>query len=52
MIESLRLKGENYEYLGLNEKKNEKIIRLISEIDNKEIIEYVELNKVKIDSLK
>jgi hypothetical protein len=50
-VESLRLRGENYEYMGFDERKNEKIMKLISEIKNKDDIEYLELNKVKIDSM-
>lgn len=50
-VESLRLKGENYEYMGLDERKNEKIIRLVSEISNRDEIDYLELDKVKIDSI-
>lgn len=51
-IQALKFKGESYEYMGIDERKSNKIIKLITEVKNKDAIEFLELNKLKFDLIK
>lgn len=38
--------------MALDERKSNKVIKLINEVTNKDTIEFLELNKIKFDLLK
>jgi hypothetical protein len=52
MSQSLEFTGENYEYMVLNEKSVKKFTKLAEIFPVKEKMEFVDINKVKLDSVR
>lgn len=44
--------GENYEYMSINEKNIKKFETFLEKFPRKERIEFVDLNKIKFDSVR
>jgi hypothetical protein len=51
-VESLVLTGENYEYMVVNAKSVAKIEKCLKEVPAPEKIEFLDINKVRFDSIR
>lgn len=51
-VESVLLSGETYEYMIVNEKSVPKLNKLIAEFPSREKIEFLDINKVRIQTVK
>jgi hypothetical protein len=48
----LTIAGEQYEYMGLDEEKVRKLVKFIEVIPEKEKVEFIDLTRIKIDSVR
>lgn len=51
-VQSIEISGETYEYLLLDFVKCSKLFKLLKVLKNKEQVEFIDFNRVKIDNIK
>lgn len=51
-VESVVLTGETYEYMVVNEKSVEKLKKCLQHFPNKDKIEFLDMNKMRIESVR